>query len=213
MARRTIGNRVAPPRFIAYALALVAAALFACLRREEVLRDFLIGFDIATLGFLLSLIPLFRVTEPRQIARHASENDANRTALLMISIGVSAVVLGALVLVVSHPGGYSKLLVIVTLALSWLFGNTVYALHYAHLYYRPGKHPHDCAGGLTFPSADSPDYGDFLHFSLILGMTFQTADVTITSRHIRRVSTGQCLGAWIFNIGILAFCINMVASN
>ena len=209
---RTIGNRIAPPRFIAYAVMLVAAALWAIGRRDDALRDFLIGFDLATLLFLLSLIPLLRTRDPDIIRRHASDNDANRVALLVCAVLVSAVVMGALVLVVTGHDDYSKALVVVTLALSWLLVNVVYAIHYTHLYYGPGKDGGH-AGGLSIPSTRTPDYFDFLHFSLILGMTFQTADIDITSREIRRVSTGHCLEAFAFNIGILAFSINMIAGG
>ena len=76
-----------------------------------------------------------------------------------------------------------------------------------------GKGKGGYAGGLSIPSTDAPDYADFLHFALILGMTFQTADIDITSRSIRIVSTGQCLAAFVFNIGILAFSINMIAGG
>lgn len=208
-----LGNRIAPPRFIAYAAALVVAALWAAGRDDAALRDFLIGFNVATALFILSTIPLFRNSDPRDIARHASTNDANRTALLLISVAVSAVVVGALALIVTGKGDYSKLLVIVTLGLVWLFTNIVYTIHYAHLYYRPDKAQGGHAGGLSIPSTKAPDYLDFLHFSLILGMTFQTADIDITSRAIRRVSTGHCVEAFVFNIGILAFSINMIAGH
>lgn len=210
---RTIGNRIAPPRFVAYAAALILAALWAAWRDGSALQDFLIGFDIATAAFLLSTIPLFRTRDPRVIGRHAAQNDANRVALLIISFAVSAVVLGALALLVSGTGAYSKPLVIITLALAWLFANIVYAIHYAHLYYMPDKAHGGHAGGLSIPSSTTPDYFDFLHFALILGMTFQTADISITSRAIRRASTGHCLEAFIFNIGILAFSINMIAGG
>lgn len=210
---RTIGNRIAPPRFIAYAAGLAVVALWAVSQKGSALQDFLIGFDIATALFLLSTVPLFRTSDPRVMQRHAAENDANRVALLILSLAVSAVVLGALGQLVAGTGAYSKPLVIVTLALAWLFANVVYAIHYAHLYYRPGASQGEHAGGLSIPSSKTPDYFDFLHFALILGMTFQTADIDITSRAIRRVSTGHCLAAFIFNLGILAFAINMIAGG
>ncbi|WP_447759965.1 DUF1345 domain-containing protein [Sphingopyxis panaciterrae] len=210
---RTIGNRIAPPRFLAYAAGLIGIALWAAAQDGSALQDFLIGFDIATALFLLSTIPLFRSRDPQVVARHAVQNDANRAALLVLSLAVSAVVLGALAQLVAGTGAYSKPLVIVTLALAWLFANIVYAIHYAHLYYTPDKAHGGHAGGLSIPSSATPDYFDFLHFALILGMTFQTADIDITSRAIRRVSTGHCLAAFIFNIGILAFSINMIAGG
>jgi uncharacterized membrane protein len=43
-------------------------------------------------------------------------------------------------------------------------------------------------------------------------MTFQTSDVTITGEHIRRVVTLHCLAAFFFNIGVLAFTINVLGS-
>lgn len=206
---KSIGNRIAPPRFIAYALALATSIAFALMQPSHALEFFLIGFDVATLGFLLSTVPMFRHSNPDTIIRHAKDNDANRVALLAISVAVIFVVLGAVALVVTGKDEYSKALVIVTLAIAWLFANLIYAFHYAHLYYLPGKKP----GGLLIPSTNAPDYFDFLHFSLILGMTFQTADIDITSQAIRRVSTIHCLEAFIFNIGILAFSINMIAGS
>ena len=42
-----------------------------------------------------------------------------------------------------------------SLALAWLFSNTVYALHYAHLHYRRGS-----KGGLQFSGKEQPDSGE-----------------------------------------------------
>jgi uncharacterized membrane protein len=216
-----LGKRIAPPRFVAYALALIAVAIWSVMQMhggqrdsDKALAHFLIGFDIATFVFLASLVPMFGTHDAKRIADHAARNDANRTVLLIITVAISMVVLGAVTLVVAGGGpDYSKPLVVVTLALSWIFANTVYALHYAHLYYGAGKTRGGYAGGIDIPSTKQPDYFDFLHFSLILGMTFQTADIDITSPSIRRVSTGQCLAAFVFNIGILSFSINMIAGN
>ncbi len=207
-----LGKRIGPPRFVLYAAALIAIGVWSFVRPGVTLQHFLIGFDIATFVFLLSLVPMLRVHDASEIARHASENDANRVALLVISLGISAVVLGALTLVVTGKSEYSKVVVIATLALAWVFANTVYALHYAHLYYA-GNAADGYAGGLSIPSTDAPDYADFVHFALILGMTFQTADIDITSRSIRLVSTGHCLAAFVFNIGILSFSINLIAGG
>ena len=212
---KKIGNRIAPPRFIAYAIGLAAAGGYAAFGRHKGIEDFLVGFDIVTFLFLASLIPLFQTDNPQDIGRHARDNDANRIALLVIAIGICAVILGALTVVVTGGSDYSKMLVVVTLALCWLFANSVYALHYAHLYYslddRDGA-AGKFAGGLAIPSTKTPDYHDFLHFSLILGMTFQTADINITDSKIRRVSTWHCLEAFVFNIGIIAFTINMLGN-
>jgi uncharacterized membrane protein len=44
-------------------------------------------------------------------------------------------------------------------------------------------------------------------------MAFATSDVEITSQHVRRVVTVHCLAAFAFNIGVLAFTINVLGSG
>jgi uncharacterized membrane protein len=84
-------------------------------------------------------------------------------------------------------------------------------LHYAHIYYVEdgGKD----SGGISIPGCDEPDYWDFVYFSFTLGMTFQTSDTQIESWRIRRISIGQCLAAFVFNIGVLAFSINVLGGG
>ena len=52
-----------------------------------------------------------------------------------------------------------------------------------------------------------------IYFALVIGMTFQTADIAMTSRAMRRISTWHSLGAFLFNIGVLAFSINLIAGG
>jgi uncharacterized membrane protein len=94
-------------------------------------------------------------------------------------------------------------LIVGTLLIAWLFGNTIFALHFAHLVAKRG-------GGIEFPGAEKPGYPDFVYFSFTLGMTFQTSDVNISDRGIRNVVTAHCLVAFVFNLGILAFTINVL---
>lgn len=214
-ARRKIGNRIAPPRFIAYFVMLAVASAVALAVPGNGGLWFMAGFDLATIAFLLSLIPLLGENEPASIAQHARDNDANRVGLLAIAglLGITVLVVVASELGERPHAAITTPLVLVTLALAWLSGNIIYALHYAHLYYGEGDQPGGLARGLDFPGDDSPDYLDFANFALVIGMTFQTADIAITSRQVRRVSTGQCLAAFVFNLGIIAFTINILASH
>ena len=144
--------------------------------------------------------------------RHAEENDANRILVLALTFLVSAIIMvtvGVELVQTDKPTARTLVTVIATLLLSWLFANTMYALHYAHLFYgdrKDGK----VRRGLQFPDTDTPDYWDFIYFSYTLGMTFQTSDVSIAERHMRRVVTWHSLAAFIFNMGIIAFTINII---
>ena len=101
--------------------------------------------------------------------------------------------------------------IIGTLALCWLFSSLIYALHYAHLFY--GDDQGKDARGLDFPGTKEPDYWDFLYFSTCLSMTFQVSDMNITSPRIRRVVMFHCLAAFVFNLGIIAFTINVLGGG
>ena len=41
-------------------------------------------------------------------------------------------------------------------------------------------------------------------------MTFQTSDVTITGTAVRRTVLFHCFAAFIFNLGVIAFTINIL---
>ncbi|SMC73373.1 Uncharacterized membrane protein [Novosphingobium sp. B1] len=206
-----LGNRLAPPRFVMF-LVLLVAGLFG-FRHFGSARSLLdaaaMAFDLAAVAFLLSLIPLVRDAEVADLRRHAADNDANRVLVLAITTIVTMVVMAAISGELPRASGGDRIAMaklIGTLALTWLFANAVYALHYAHLFYtsKDGKD----ARGVDFPGTDTPDYLDFAYFSFTLGMTFQTSDVEISSRQVRRIVTLHSFAAFVFNIGVIAFTIN-----
>ena len=209
---RTVGNLIAPPRFLAFLAALIIGfPIFVRLFHRWALGA-MTAFDAAAILFLVLCLRLLRTQEAAVIRQHAAANDANRRMLL----GLTGIVIGTLFVAIAaeaighNPQPFTKALIISTLALAWLFSNTIYALHYAHLAYR---HPERGCLGLEFPGTKVPVYWDFVYFAFTCGMAFATSDVQITSQHIRKVVTVHCLAAFAFNIGVLAFTINVLASG
>ena len=88
----------------------------------------------------------------------------------------------------------------------------VFALHYAHEYYRPEDPASDARGGLEFPGCPKPDYWDFLYFATSIGATSQTSDVAIRSRALRRLVMLHAVVSFVFNTMILALTVNLAAS-
>ena len=208
---RTLGNRIAPPRFLAFLIMLAVAAPVVTTLLHNWRLGVMAGFNLAALVFLLLCLPLLGTREAATIRTHAARNDANRHELLGIT-GIVVVVLFIAIAAeaVGHnPEPLTKLLIIATLALAWLFANIVYALHYAHLAY---LRPTGCSG-FDFPGTDEPDYWDFVYFAFTCGMAFATSDVQVTDKHVRRIVTVHCLAAFAFNIGVLAFTINVLGSG
>ncbi len=212
MANMHLGHRLAPPRFIAF-VAIFNVGLLAAVPPEGYGRGAMIAFDIAATIFLCSLIPLFANASAESMRAAAQRNDANRAFLLLLTVVTSTVILVAVVTEkLEKATPWTIGLVLISLVLAWTFSNMIYALHYAHLYYLPAENGED-SGGIDFPDCDDPDYWDFVYFSFTLGMTFQTSDVEIKHRRIRRVVTGHCLAAFVFNLGVLAFTINSIGGS
>jgi uncharacterized membrane protein len=211
MAQRTgIGNRIAPPHFIAFVFGMVIA-VSAASQMIKLALAMMAGFDVAAVLFLAWASRLLRTREGMTIRGHARENDANRGILLATTFVVVIVLLIAMgaEAVGRSPQPLTKILIILTLVIAWLFTNSIYALHYAHLAY--GDDDAGCKG-LNFPGTSEPLYWDFLYFAFTLGMTFQTSDVEISDQRIRKVVTLHSLAAFVFNIGVLAFTINVLGS-
>lgn len=215
-AGRGIGGKIAPARFLAFILiAIVAAPIGTALAGWRM--GVMAGFDLAAAMFLVSCIPLMRY-EADDMRQAAKRNDANRVALLGITGIVMMVVLVAVAAELSQHGAPrlpTVLLVVGTLMLSWLFSNMIYTLHYAHIFYssESGKTGSKDRAGLNFPDTPEPDYWDFVYFAFCLGMTFQTSDVDTTSGLMRRTVTAHCLAAFVFNLGVIAFTINVLGSG
>lgn len=207
------GRHLAPMRFLLFGAVLLVAGAGTVLLGHDPRTALLIGFDVAALVFLIAEVPLLRSTAA-QMRRRSEENDANRAGLLAITVLLSLVVLFAVGTLIASAGPLGRgeiALIVATLILAWLFANTVFTLHYAHLYYLQAR-GRDRAG-IEVPGADEPGYWDFLYFSFTLGMTFQTSDVTISGAHMRRVVLGHCMAAFIFNMGILAFTVNALGGS
>ncbi|HEX7781410.1 MAG TPA: DUF1345 domain-containing protein [Sphingobium sp.] len=204
--------RIFPWRYGMFlALLAVAAPLGLLLPWHEALMA---GFDIAALGFLASLRSLVDA-DAKRMRQNAKDNDANRAGMLAITGIVMAVILVAVGVAVSgkgQPTPLSTALLLATLSIAWLFSNMIYALHYAHIFYVVGSGGKD-SGGIGFPNAKEPNYWDFIYFAFTLGMTFQTSDVEMTTTKVRQVAIFHCLAAFVFNLGILAFTINVLGGG
>jgi uncharacterized membrane protein len=209
---RSIGNSIAPWRFIVFIAVLLIGAVPASLWLGSWWLGLIDAFDVAAVLFLILCWSIVTIDNPAEMERLAQLNDANRTVLLIITGIVTAVLLIAVgaETVGRNTETFAKALIIVTLIVAWLFSNTVYALHYAHMAYVT---PQAGCAGFRFPGTAEPVYWDFVYFAFTCGMAFATSDVEVTDQRIRKVVTFHCLAAFAFNIGVLAFTVNLLASG
>jgi uncharacterized membrane protein len=201
------------PRMIASLAVFVAIGAALALSGVRVANAVLLAFDLAAVVFLGILAHLFNTSSPAHMRRHAQTLDTGRWGVLWGGIILSTVVLVALTnaLHAAGDGGWLPLAVgVLSIVLSWLFLNSMFAIHYAHGYYGDYGDQH---AGLEFPRTPKPDYWDFAYFSIVIGMTFQVSDVQITSNYLRRVVLLHSVIAFFFNVFIIAITVKIVAGQ
>jgi uncharacterized membrane protein len=199
-----------PRTFISIAVGI--AAFFFLPGSWRLVTRLLISWDIfVTLYLVLAYIMIFRCGIAHIRRRAVLQDDGRFLILMVTSLGAFASI-GAIVfeLGASHRSVPELTLATVTIALSWAAVHTIFALHYAHDYYRRAK-----PGGLQFPSGDEhehADYWDFVYFSFVIGMTAQVSDVGITDKTIRRTATAHGIISFVFNTALVALMVNIAAS-
>lgn len=181
-----------------------------------------LGWDTGVAFFLIvSAIKMIRTRSTDQIRARAAELDDAGSAVLPLSLVAAlasvAIVVGEAATAPPHQAAGTAALVLTSVALSWAFIHLMFAQHYAHGFYAPGTTASGAKskrhrGGLLFPGEDEPDYWDFIHFSLIIGVACQTADVQIADRRLRRISSVHSVTAFVFNTVILALGVNFAVS-
>jgi uncharacterized membrane protein len=189
---------------------LIAASSLAWPVAGGWLSRLALGWDVGVALFLVeSAARVMRARSTDDIrARAAALDEAGRAVLPLALIAA----LASVVVVIGEAAGgggdrTTATLALVTVALSWTFTHVIFAFHYAHAWYAPAAAGD--AGGLVFPGGEEPDYWDFLHFSLIIGVAAQTADVQITDKRLRRTSTVHSVTAFVFNTVIVALSVNL----
>jgi uncharacterized membrane protein len=167
-----------------------------------------LAWDVGVGLFLLeSAVKVWRARDTDAIRARAAALDEAGPAVLPLAVLAGLASIGGVVAEAARVTGGLALLALVTVALSWVFVHVIFAFHYAHAFYR--REGGEDTGGLLFPGEAEPDYWDFLHFSLIIGVASQTADVQIARRSLRRLSTLHSVVAFVFNTVVLALAVNM----
>jgi uncharacterized membrane protein len=178
-----------------------------------------IGWDALCVAFGLSATGAMLNHTPDDIRARAEREDEGRgliLALVVLATAASVAAIGMELSLAKTAHGVWRaghvVLAFGTVAVSWMMVQLVFALHYAHEYYdeNPECDGHDMKG-LLFPGEELPDYWDFWHFSIVIGVAAQTADISFTSKTLRRIGTVHSLVAFAFNTVIVALTINLLA--
>jgi uncharacterized membrane protein len=212
-----LGTFAHRPRLLAGAILMVAAYIPLQLGVEirEATR-LLIAWNVGAWAFLFMILHM--VMDPRRDARvQAMPEDENQSMLVALGIVASLAAIAAIVWElgpVKNMSGWPKAghlaLVAATVLSAWTFLQTMFALHYAGVYFQ--RHKGGIQGGLDFPSCPQPEWMEFFYQAFVIGCTFASSDVNVTSMRMRRIVVIQGVACFFFNAIILALTINVAAN-
>jgi uncharacterized membrane protein len=206
------------PRLLISTLAAILAGGFL---PEEVgphaVTRILIGWNAGSILYILMAVITMTRSSDQNIRRRAQEQDEGKFVILLLVIAAavaSLVAIAAELSVAKDLHGTTKAahvcLAGLTVLSSWAFIQVMFAQHYAHDYYAAISDGRQT--GMEFPNEEHPDYGDFFYAAAIIGTSGQTADVTFTTKSMRRLASLHCILAYLFNTTVLALLVNIGAS-
>ena len=205
-----------PRLFSSIAIGVATALLLPESVAQQAVTRAIIGWNVCAVLYLVLAMKMMFWSSHERMRTRALQHDEGSTVVLLLVITAALMCIGAIVAelaVVKDLKGtirYAHIaLAALTIASSWAFTQTMFALHYAHDYYVSAIHGEH--GGLDFPGGHPPDYGDFLYFASVIGTSGQTADVSFSSRKMRRTGTVHCVLAFFFNTTLVALTINIAS--
>ena len=129
--------------------------------------------------------------------------------VVIVSASVASLAgVGYVVAAGSHTGAKAlaaAVLGILTVAASWFAVHTLFAVHYARLYYS------DQPGGINFHDPEPPRFRDFAYVAFTVGMTYQVSDTEIGLTSIRATVLRHALLSYLLGAVVLAVTINLIA--
>ena len=209
--------RLAPPMRLALVVVIAVAADVVARRWLGEGTRLLLAWDIGALVYLfLAWMVVARSDEDMTRIRAQRYDQSGYVIFLLVTTAASAsfvaigFLAGSLKDLEFWPRAGYLTLTVAALLLSWLLIQTLFAFHYARLYYaRPGDGD-EHQRGLKFPDEGEPDYLDFAYYAFVIGMTCQVSDVAVMARHMRRLTLVHGVLSFIYNITILTMSINII---
>ena len=174
----------------------------------------LTAWNITVLLLLgITFVVVARWSSAQLEARYQEDDPTAPVILLVVIAGsilsVAAIVVFLTTLKQADPSQKAAHIILATLTIadSWALVPTIYALHYADLFYSapPQRRP------LVFPGTRAPVFWDFVYFSFTIAAACQTADVSTRGVQVRKTVVAHSIISVLFNVSILGFAVNVTA--
>ena len=208
-------HRRRSPFYVATAAGILPLPLLFYLVPHLALEIAALCFFFAYLGMMALRIPHLTVA---RLKTSKERDDAPAYVILFVTLMTVVATIAALFNALNGSHDHSAVKVAIAFLSvigGWLTIHTMFAMHYAHHYWRrvadtEGKLIQQ--GGFSFPETDEPSGWEFIYFSFVIGMTAQTSDVAITTTAVRRINLAHSVLAFFFNTILVAAAVNAVVS-
>jgi uncharacterized membrane protein len=199
---------------------LIGAAVFALSYRLRTEMSLLLAYNLSISTYLaLQLLRMVYADEAATRDLMESREASNATVLTM-AVLLTACSLTGVAFMLQHSSDWTRLkanihlgLSLLAVFLSWALLHIVFGIHYARLYYDPTPPAGEPADRppLAFPDDAQPDYWDFMYFSFTLAVCYQVSDITIRSRHLRRVALAHMILSFLTVTMILGLVVQIIS--
>jgi uncharacterized membrane protein len=219
--RRFLFRLFEPKRRLALALVIAVAVYQITFPLETGLRIAL-AYDLAGAAFLAQQAYRINRITAQDIQNYYQEREPSNRFIIIAAVVFSTLSLAGIGLMVNISKSWSPLhqnihtaCSLLAIVLSWILLHVFYAFYYAHRYYDvdeagPERSPRK---GLSFPNDEPPDYWDFLYYAFTIAMCYQTPDVTVNSRSMRRLTLFHAVISFLYVTALLGLVINILSNE
>lgn len=182
-------------------------------REDAAFRTVLAG-NAFFIAYLVSVAILLMRGKGRHFRAQLRWSDEGLVLVSVLTLGAAGLSVGALFALLNQQAQgtpLQTLFCVSSVPLAWLTLHTVYAFHYARLYFSDAS-GEGAGKGLKFPGGGEPGEWEFLYFAFVVGMTAQVSDVVVTASRLRRLVLVHGIVSFFFNTVILALAVNIVVT-
>jgi uncharacterized membrane protein len=197
----------------AIALGVVANLVMRVLHGPEPVvaagDTFFLSFLVMSWHFIFSLTDV-------ELDQRADIEDEGILVVSVMTVAAIAYYCAAIFMLLNQkhwPGPLPLILTLASAPLGWFTLHTLFASHYANLYYFGPLCEDGMARGLKFPETQRPGPSDFMYFAFVIGMTAQVSDVLVQNAPMRRTVMAHGIISFFFNTVLIAMAVNAVVAT
>jgi uncharacterized membrane protein len=181
----------------------------------------LLAWDVGVLYILGIILTMMKLTDAKQTLKRAQKQEPSNVMTLTVTVVTCVASMVAVAFMLNDgqtwkmvPANVHLGLCTVAIFSSWFLLHTIFALHYARLYYDEFDEPmrEGYKKGLEFPGGKLVDYWDFMYYSFTIAMCYQTSDVSISTPSMRRITLVHAIISFIFVAMVIGLVVNVVSN-